>query len=130
MNNDANIDENLWDQVTILRKKRNTQNDKIKKMRDGQFESVKKTAGSETAVAHQNRVLDQADEAQKIETVSKELAQEIINARNARNLKQAGLAKALSLNASSVRDIENGKAILKNNKDLAKIKRFLNIRNK
>ena len=130
MNNDANIDENLWDQVTILRKKKNTQNDKIKKMRDGQFESVKKTAGSETAVAHQNRVLDQADEAQKIETVSKELAQEIINARNARNLKQAGLAKALSLNAASVRDIENGKAILKNNKDLAKIKRFLNIRNK
>ena len=130
MNNDANIDENLWDQVTILRKKKNTQNDKIKKMRDGQTESVKKTSGSGSAVAHQNRVLDQADEAQKIETVSKELAQEIINARNARNLKQAGLAKALSLNASSVRDIENGKAILKNNKDLAKIKRFLNIRNK
>jgi len=99
-------------------------------MRDGQTESVKKTTGSGSAVAHQNRVLDQADEAQKIETVSKELAQEIINARNARNLKQAGLAKALSLNAASVRDIENGKAILKNNKDLAKIKRFLNIRNK
>lgn len=130
MNNDANIDENLWDQVTILRKKKNTQNDKIKKMRDGQTESVKKTTGSGSAVAHQNRVLDQADEAQKIETVSKELAQEIINARNARNLKQAGLAKALSLNVASVRDIENGKAILKNNKDLAKIKRFLNIRNK
>lgn len=130
MNNDANIDENLWDQVTILRKKKTTQNDKIKKMRDGQTESVKKTTGSGSAVAHQNRVLDQADEAQKIETVSKELAQEIINARNARNLKQAGLAKALSLNAASVRDIENGKAILKNNKDLAKIKRFLNIRNK
>lgn len=130
MNNDANIDENLWDQVTILRKKKNTQNDKIKKMRDGQTESVKKTTGSGSAVAHQNRVLDQADEAQKIETVSKELAQEIINSRNARNLKQAGLAKALSLNVASVRDIENGKAILKNNKDLAKIKRFLNIRNK
>lgn len=130
MNNDANIDENLWDQVTILRKKKNTQNDKIKKMRDGQTESVKKTSGSGSAVAHQNRVLDQADEAQKIETVSKELAQEIINSRNARNLKQAGLAKALSLNVASVRDIENGKAILKNNKDLAKIKRFLNIRNK
>ena len=31
MNNDANIDENLWDQVTILRKKKTTQNDKIKK---------------------------------------------------------------------------------------------------
>lgn len=130
MNNDANIDENLWDQVTILRKKKNTQNDKIKKMRDGQTESVKKTTGNVTAIAHQNRVLDQADEAQKIETVSKELAQEIINARNSRNLKQAGLAKALSLNVASVRDIENGKAILKNNKDLAKIKRFLNIRNK
>ena len=100
MNNDANIDENLWDQVTILRKKKNSQNDKIKKMRDGQTESVKKTTGSGSAVAHQNRVLDQADEAQKIETVSKELAQEIINARNARNLKQAGLAKALSLNAA------------------------------
>lgn len=130
MNNDANIDDNLWDQVTILRKKKTTQNDKIKKMREGEFESVKKTTGSVSAVAHQNRQLDQADEAQKIETVSKELAQEIINARNARNLKQAGLAKALSLNVASVRDIENAKAILKNNKDLAKIKRFLNIRKK
>ena len=127
MNNNENIDDNLWDQVTILRKKNISQNNTLKKMREGQFESVKKTTGDTSAISHQNKQLDQADEAQKIETVSKELAQEIINARNARNLKQSGLAKALSLNAASVRDIECGKAILKNNRDLAKIKRFLNI---
>ena len=45
MNNDANIDENLWDQVTILRKKKILRMIKLKKCIDGQFESVKKTTG-------------------------------------------------------------------------------------
>ena len=31
MNNDGNIDENLWDQVTILRKKNTSKNNTLKK---------------------------------------------------------------------------------------------------
>ena len=40
MNNDGNIDENLWDQVTILRKKNTSKNNTLKKNALDKFNNI------------------------------------------------------------------------------------------
>ena len=116
-----------WDTFTVLRKRKTTADDFKRQKREGNTESVVKS-GVDGAVAHQNFKLDSSNEAAKIERVSKETAQAIIKARAAKKLNQEGLARQLGLKKQIIQEIENGKAPVKNNKDLAKVKRFLGVK--
>lgn len=125
--NNNNVSESDWDTFTVLRKRKQTADDFKKQQRGGKTESVSKS-GVDGAVAHKNYKLDQSSEASTIEKVPRETAQAIIKARTARKLSQDALAKQLNVKVTVVKDIENGKAPLKNNRDLQKIKRFLGVK--
>ena len=125
--NNNNVSESDWDTFTVLRKRKQTADDFKKQQRGGKTESVSKS-GIDGAVAHKNYKLDQSSEASAIEKVPRETAQAIINARTARKLSQDALAKQLNVKVTVVKEIENGKAPLKNNRDLQKIKRFLGVK--
>lgn len=125
--NNNNVSESDWDTFTVLRKRKQTVDDFKKQQRGGKTESVSKS-GVDGAVAHKNYKLDQSSEASTIEKVPRETAQAIIKARTARKLSQDALAKQLNVKVTVVKDIENGKAPLKNNRDLQKIKRFLGVK--
>ena len=125
--NNNNVSESDWDTFTVLRKRKQTADDFKKQQRGGKTESVSKS-GIDGAVAHKNNKLDQSSDAYAIEKVPRETAQAIIKARTARKLSQDALAKQLNVKVTVVKEIENGKAPLKNNRDLQKIKRFLGVK--
>ena len=125
--NNNNVSESDWDTLTVLRKRKQTADDFKKQQRGGKTESVSKS-GIDGAVAHKNYRLDQSSDAYAIEKVPRETAQAIIKARTARKLSQDALAKQLNVKVTVVKEIENGKAPLKNNRDLQKIKRFLGVK--
>jgi len=126
-NDNPNVSESDWDTFTVLRKRKTTADDFKRQQRVGNTESVVKN-GLDGAVAHQNFKLDNSNEADKIDRVPRETAQAIIKARAAKKLNQEGLARQLGLKKQIVQGIENGKAPVKNNKDLTKIKRFLGVK--
>ena len=126
-NTNQEVSESDWDTFTVLRKRKNKTDDFKRQQRGGNTESVAKS-GVDGAVAHKNYKLDQSSEAEKIERVPRETAQAIIKARTSRKLSQDQLAKQLNIKVTVVKDIENGKAPLKNNRDLQKIKRVLGVK--
>ena len=125
--NNNNVSESDWDTFTVLRKRKQTVDDFKKQQRGGKTESVSKS-GIDGAVAHKNYRLDQSSDAYAIEKVPRETAQAIIKARTARKLSQDALSKQLNVKVTVVKEIENCKAPLKNNRDLQKIKRFLGVK--
>lgn len=126
-NNNPQVFESDWDTFTVLKKRKTTADSIKKQQREGNTESIVKT-GIDGAKAHQNYKLDQSNEAEKIDRVPRETAQAIVKARTSRKLSQDALAKQLSIKVVLLKDIENGKAPLKNNRELQKIKRFLGVK--
>ena len=116
-----NIDESIWNSVTILRNKNIAKEAKKK----GPKETVAKNKGKDSQM--KNIKLDNATEADKHKKVSRDLSQKIIKARVEKKWKQKDLANKLNLSVSIVNDYECGKAIV-DNKILCKIERVLCIK--
>ena len=114
----------LWDQVTILRKKQNTKEQKDKALRTGQTESAKKIGNTEQA--DKTKKLDNTTDADKHKKISLEQSKMISKARCDLKLSQADLAKKINLKKEIINDYECGKAII-DNKILCKIERCLKI---
>jgi ribosome-binding protein aMBF1 (putative translation factor) len=114
----------LWDQVTVLRKKQNTKEQKDKAIRDGKTESAKKIGNTEQA--DKTKKLDNATDADKHKKISLEQSKMISKARCDLKLSQADLAKRINLKRDIINEYECGKAIIDNN-ILCKIERCLKI---
>ena len=114
----------LWDQVTILRKKQNTKEQKDKALRTGQTEIAKKIGNTEQA--DKTKKLDNTTDADKHKKISLEQSKMISKARCDLKLSQADLAKKINLKKEIINDYECGKAII-DNKILCKIERCLKI---
>ena len=114
----------LWDQVTILRKKQNTKEQKDKALRDGNTESAKKIGNTEQA--DKTKKLDNATDADKHKKISLEQSKMISKARCDLKLSQSDLAKRINLKKDIINEYECGKAII-DNKILCKIERCLKI---
>jgi ribosome-binding protein aMBF1 (putative translation factor) len=118
------ISESMWDEVTILRKKKQHKVDKIKAQRDGKTETYCKTKGMEEI--HKNRKLHESTDAQKHNLVPIETSKAIMTARCQKKLTQDKLAQSLNIKKQVIVEYETGKAIL-NKQLLSKIKKKLGI---
>jgi ribosome-binding protein aMBF1 (putative translation factor) len=85
--------------------------------------STKQTFINETT---SGKKITDDDELPVSDKVGIDIGKQIMQARLAKNLKQADLAKQLNMTPDVIRDYENGSAI-RNNNILNKIKRALNI---
>merc|ERR1712070_830488 len=114
-------DSNQYD--TVVFSKRPTSGAPVK--------AAKNTRGATEAVgkfdrssSDKNRKLDEADEAGKIETVSLDLRIKIQQARMAKKMTQAQVAKAINEKQQTINEYENGKAV-PNQQVLGKLERAL-----
>jgi ribosome-binding protein aMBF1 (putative translation factor) len=114
----------LWDQVTILKKKHNTKEQKDKALRTGQTESSKKRGDTEKN--DKDKKLDNATDVDKHKKISLDQSNMISKARCDLKLSQADLAKRLNIKKEIINEYECGKAII-DNKILCKIERVLKI---
>ena len=116
------ISDSMWDEVTILRKKKQHKLDIVKAQRGGKTETQCKTKGMDEI--HKNRKLDGTSEAQKHNLVPIETSKAIMAKRCQLKITQDKLAKSLNIKKHVIIDYENGKAIL-NKQLLSKIKKKL-----
>ena len=125
MSNHISKNDNLWDSVTILRKKHNKSRDKLNAQRSGNTEIIKKNSGIDSQI---NTIkLDQSTEVNKHKTISLEESRKIINGRVNKKWSRQILANNINEKLSVVSDYETGKAIV-DNKILNKIEKNLNIK--
>jgi len=116
------ISESMWDEVTILRKKKKNKVDKVNAQRTGQNETKCKIKGMDEI--HKNRKLDGSTDAQKHNLVSIETSKALMAKRCQLKLTQDNLAKSLNIKKQVIVEYETGKAIL-NKQLLSKIKKKL-----
>ena len=116
------ISDSMWDEVTILRKKKQHKLDNVNAQRGGKTETQCKTKGMDEI--HKNRKLDQTSEVQKHNLVPIETSKAIMAKRCQLKITQDKLAKSLNIKKHVIVDYENGKAIL-NKQLLSKIKKKL-----
>jgi len=93
-------------------------------MRSGNFEAVKKVKLGGPSNFH---LLDNADEAIKLQTVSLQLSKRIQQARAARGMKQAQLAKMINEKPVVVNEYETGSAV-PSNAVLGKLEKALGVK--
>ena len=127
MSNNYNINnnDNLWDSVTVLRKKHDKSRDKLNAQRSGKTETLKKNSGIDSQI---NTIkLDQTTEAAKHKTITMDESRKIIDGRVTKKWSRQVLANNINEKLSIVSDYETGKAIV-DNKILTKIERKLNIK--
>jgi ribosome-binding protein aMBF1 (putative translation factor) len=74
-------------------------------------QSLKKQGSIANPAGHKKFVELNADEIPKLNYVSKEEAQTIIQGRKAKDLKQEDLARMLNINVSIIKDFENQKSV-------------------
>ena len=97
-------DDNIWDQVTIIRGKVAA----AEKLRDGRMKAVEKRGGQMSNEAIAMSKLDNADDVGKIKTNTKEFGKLVTQARTTKGLNRKQLAKQLQVNERDLADIENG----------------------
>ena len=97
-------DDNIWDQVTIIRGKVAA----AEKLRDGRMKAVEKRGGQMSNQAIAMSKLDNADDVGKIKTNTKEFGKLVTQARTVKGLNRKQLAKQLQVNERDLTDIENG----------------------
>jgi len=114
----------LWDQVTVLKKKYTTKEQKKTALRTGQTEIKQKVGNTEQA--DKTKKLDNTTDADKHKKISLDQSKMISKARCDLKLSQADLAKRLNIKRDIINEYECGKAIIDNN-ILSKIERFLKI---
>ena len=116
------ISDSLWEEVTVLRKKKQHKVDKKKAQRDGKTETQCKIKGMDEI--HKNRKLDESTDGQKHNKVPFETSKAIIAARCQKKYSQDQLAKLLNIKKQVIVEYETGKAIL-NKQLLSRIKKVL-----
>ena len=104
MDDKIDRDDNIWDQVTIIRGKVAA----AEKLRDGRMKAVEKRGGQLSNQAVAMAKLDNADDVGKLKTNTKEFGKLVTQARTAKGLNRKQLAKQLQINEKDLADIENG----------------------
>lgn len=104
MDDKIDRDDNIWDQVTIIRGKVAA----AEKLRDGRMKAVEKRGGQMSNEAVAMAKLDNADGPAKLKTNTKEFGKLVTQARTAKGLNRKLLAKQLQVNEKDLADIENG----------------------
>jgi len=117
-----------WDSVTVLRKNKRQlkDNGSTKSSLTNPNISVEKKGGNRE-IGSKLAKLDNAEEAEKIETVSLSLSQKIQQGRAAKGMKQKDLATKINVKPQVIGDYESGRAV-PDNKILGKIERALGIK--
>lgn len=117
-----------WDSVTVLRKNKRQLKDNgfTKSSLTNNNITVEKKGGNRE-IGSKLAKLDNADEAEKIETVSLSLSQKIQQGRVAKGMKQKDLATKINVKPQVIGDYESGRAV-PDNKILGKIERALGIK--
>lgn len=104
MDDKIDRDDNIWDQVTIIRGKVAA----AEKLRDGRMKAVEKRGGQMSNEAVAMAKLDNADDVGKLKTNTKEFGKLVTQARTAKGLNRKQLSKQLQINEKDLADIENG----------------------
>ena len=104
MDDKIDRDDNIWDQVTIIRGKVAA----AEKKRDGRMTAVEKRGGQASAHSIAMAKLDNADDVVKLNTNTKEFGKLVSQARTERGLTRKQLAKQLNMDIKDLSDIENG----------------------
>lgn len=117
-----------WDSVTVLKKNKRQlkDNGSTKSSLTNPNINVEKKGGNRE-IGSRLAKLDNAVEAEKIETVSLSLSQKIQQGRAAKGMKQKDLATKINVKPQVIGDYESGRAI-PDNKILGKIERALGIK--
>ena len=117
-----------WDSVTVLRKNKRQlkDNGSTKSSLTNPNINVEKKGGNRE-IGSKLAKLDNAEEAEKIETVSLSLSQKIQQGRAAKGMKQKDLATKINVKPQVIGDYESGRAV-PDNKILGKIERALGIK--
>lgn len=117
-----------WDSVTVLKKNKRQlkDNGSTKSSLTNPNINVEKKGGNRE-IGSRLAKLDNAEEAEKIETVSLSLSQKIQQGRAAKGMKQKDLATKINVKPQIIGDYESGRAI-PDNKILGKIERALGIK--
>lgn len=117
-----------WDNVTVLRKNKRQlkDNGSTKSSLTNPNVNVEKKNGNRE-IGSKLAKLDNAEEAEKIETVSLSLSQKIQKGRAAKGMKQKDLSTKINVKPQVIADYESGRAI-PDNKILGKIERALGIK--
>lgn len=117
-----------WDSVTVLKKNKRQlkDNGSTKSSLTNPNINVEKKGGNRE-IGSRLAKLDNAEEAEKIETVSLSLSQKIQQGRAAKGMKQKDLATKINVKPQIIGDYESGRAI-PDNKILDKIERALGIK--
>lgn len=117
-----------WDSVTVLKKNKRQlkDNGSTKSSLTNPNINVEKKGGNRE-IGSKLAKLDNAEEAEKIETVSLSLSQKIQQGRAAKGMKQKDLATKINVKPQIIGDYESGRAI-PDNKILGKIERALGIK--
>lgn len=122
---------NLWDETTILRKKKPTGLNlkKVNPINNNKVESQMKYSegNKKTSAVMDKRKLDEQDEAGKIPEVGLSLGKTIQQARMAKSITQKQLATLINEKSNIVAEYEQGKAI-PNNQILGKLERKLGVK--
>lgn len=116
------ISDSMWDEVTILRKKKQHKENKVNSQREGKTESQCKIKGLDKI--HKNRKLDESTDAQKHNLVPIETSKALMAKRCQLKITQDNLAKSLNIKKLVIVEYETGKAIL-NKQLLSRIKKKL-----
>lgn len=105
--------EQQWE-ATVLRKSTTQLNrDKDRTAaarRAGNTETSSKVSGEQRARSDKNRQLDNADDAAPITIVGIDFGRSLLQARNAKGLKQKDLASRLNIKPAIIQEYEQGKA--------------------
>ena len=104
MDDKIDRDDNIWDQVTIIRGKVAA----AEKKRDGRMGPVEKRGSQASAHSVAMAKLDNADDVVKLNTNTKEFGKLVSQARTERGLTRKQLAKQLNMDIKDLSDIENG----------------------
>lgn len=119
--------DQLFDDMTIILKKKKTSLNMAAQKRKGNVESVKKPTFAKNKNNLNNRVLDENTDAASHNNVSLSLSNIIKKARTTVGLSQKDLAKRINEKPSIIIEYENGKAI-PNPSILGKMERHLKVR--
>ena len=104
MDDKIDRDDNIWDQVTIIRGKVAA----AEKLRDGRMKAVEKRGGQMSNQAVAMAKLDNSDDVGKLKTNTKDFGKLVTQARTDKGLNRKQLAKQLQVNEKDLADIENG----------------------
>lgn len=102
-----------WEPTVLRKSKAQINSDKNRvaaAKRAGNTETTDKVTGEQRAQSDKNRRLDDAADAAPLPTVGVDFGRSLLQARNAKGLKQKDLASRLNIKPAIIQEYEQGKA--------------------